>query len=245
MPRTRALRPLLIAVWLSAVSLAAPADDALAALMKGQPDVAVRLLRGSRDAPGLSLLSRAYVGQSLFISSEGERHKLYAAAESAARAALAADTRSAEAHVELANALGLQLQGAGAVHAARTGLEIRTLFQQAVELDPAQARAWMGLGTWHAQALGLGALVKLATGANEATMRACHQRAITLVPNEVFFRLSYADSLLLLAKNDAPRAATLRREARGLLESALALTPQTFWQRYDQALVRERLQALP
>lgn len=240
------LRPLLTAAaLLSAPGLAAPTNDALAALNRGQPGVTIALLAGRRDAPALSLLARAYVGQSVFADGLPEKRRLYAASEAAARAALAADARSAEAHVELANALALQLQGAGVVRATRTGLEIRRLFEQALALDPAQARAWMGLGTWHAQALGLGPLVVLTTGASEEALRSSHRRAIALAPDEVFFRLSYADSLLLLAATDARRAATLRREARQLLAEALALKPQTYWQRHDQDQVRERLRGLP
>lgn len=245
MPRPKVLPTLMLSLWLGTVGLAAPADDALSALNSGRPAVAIRLLADIRDAPGLSLLARAYVGQSVLVRSAAERQTLYAASEAAARAALAADPRSAEAHVDLANALALQLQGSSPLQATRTGLDIRRLFERAVALDPAQARAWMGLGSWHAQALGLGALVRLTTGASEQAMRGHHQRAIALAPDEVFFRLSYADSLLLLARHDRRRADTLRREARQLLDGALALTPQTYWQRYDQAQARERLRTLP
>ncbi|MDV6375442.1 hypothetical protein [Deinococcus arenicola] len=235
---------LLTALLLIPTGLAAPVDDALAALLKGQPDVSVKLLAGRQDAPSLALLARAYVGQTTFVADTPTKKKLYAASERAARAAIAADPRNAEGYVELANALALQLQGAGVVQATRSGLEIKGLFEQALKLDPTQARAWMGLGVWHAQALGLGPLVKLATGASEQTMRADHQKSIDLELNEVFFRLNYADSLLLLAKSDAGRAAALTGEARALLSAALTLTPQTYWQRYDQSQVRGRLNSL-
>lgn len=242
---SKVLTAILTAALLSTASLATPLDDAQAALNRGQPGVTIAALRGRMDAPALNLLARAYVGQSVLVNSMTERSRLYAASETAARSAIAADARSAEAHVELANALALQLQGAGMVRATRTGLEIRRLFEQALALDSTQARAWMGLGTWHAQALGLGPLVVLATGASEEAMRASHRKAIALAPGEVFFRLSYADSLLLLAGHDARRAATLRAEARQLLGEALALKPQTYWQRHDQEQVRERLRGLP
>lgn len=232
------------ALLMTSSGLAAPVDDALVALLRGQPDVTVNLLRGSKDAPSLALLARAYMGQTTFLTDMPGKKKLYTASEAAARAAIAADPRNAEGYVELANALALQLQGAGVVQATRSGLEIKRLFEQAVKLDPALARAWMGLGVWHAQALGLGPLVRLTTGASEQTMRTDHQKAIDLEPNEVFFRLNYADSLILLAKADAGRAAALTAEARGLLSAALTLTPQTYWQRYDLNQVRQRLSGL-
>lgn len=242
----RMLRTFLTAaLLLTPSSLAAPLDDALAALNNGQPDITVRLLQGSKDAPSLAALARGYVGQSVFKDSVADKKKLFAASEAAARAAIAADPKNADGYVELANALALQLQGVGVVQATRTGLEVRRLFEQATALEPRQARAWMGLGMWHAQALGLGSLVKLATGASEGTMRSALQRAIALEPNEVFFRLNYADSLLLLAKGDSRRAAALKAEARKVLQAALALTPQTYWQNYDQGQVRERLKTLP
>lgn len=242
-------RPPLTALWLAvsllcSSALAASTDDALAALLRGQPDAAVTLLAGRSDAPSLALLARAHVGQAVFAPTPERRRQLYARSEAAARTALAADPQWAAAHVELANALALQLPGAGLLRATQVGPEIRRLFERATALDPGQARAWMGLGTWHAQALGLGGLVTLASGASEAAMRADHQRAITLEPNEVFFRLGYADSLLLLAGTQPRRAAALRREARAVLEAALTLTPQTYWQRLDQNTVRERLRAL-
>lgn len=242
----RILRTFLTAtLLLTASSLATPLDDAVAALNDGQPDLTVRLLQGSRDAPSLAVLARGYVGQSVFLDRMADKKKLFAVSEATARAAVAADPKNADGYVELANALALQLQGAGVVQATRTGLEVRRLFEQATALNPRQARAWMGLGMWHAQALGLGPLVKLASGASEGTMRAALQKAIALEPNEVFFRLNYADSLLLLAKTDSRRAPALTGEARKLLQAALVLTPQTYWQNYDQGQVRERLKTLP
>lgn len=238
------------ALLLTALSLlapgagAAPSGEAYTALMAGQVDSAVKLLKDAQDAPSLVLLARAYVGQSLFVKPLAEKNRFYAASEVAAHQAIAADPGSADAHTELAYALALQLQGAGLVEATRKGLEIKRLFDQAVKLDPAAARAWVGLGTWNAQALSLGSLVRFASGASEPAMREDYRRAIGLQPGEVFFRLSYADGLLLLANSDARRAAALKTEARSVLQAALTLTPQTYWQRYDQTTVRERLKTL-
>lgn len=226
------------------LALAAPISDAHTALMSGQVDAAVKLLSAKQDAPSLVLLARAYVGQSLFTKTMVDKKRLYQASETTARQAVAADASNAEAPTELAYALALQLQGAGLVEATQKGLEIKRLFDQAVKLDPGAARAWVGLGTWNAQALSLGSLVRFATGASEQAMREDYRRAIELQPNEVFFRLSYADALLLLADHDARRAAALKAEAQAILQAALALTPQTYWQRYDQVTVRERLKTL-
>ncbi|AZI44494.1 hypothetical protein EHF33_16390 (plasmid) [Deinococcus psychrotolerans] len=234
----------LIFVLSGPLGLAAPLDDALNALMGGKVDATVNMLRDNTDAPSLVVLARAYVGQSLFVGSMTAKKKLYELSEAAGRRAVTADPRNAEAKTELAYALGLQLQGAGIVEATRTGLEVKRLFDDAVKLDPNTARAWVGLGTWNVQALSLGGLVRFATGASEADMRQDHRKAIQLQPNEVFFRLSYADSLLLLAKNDNRRAAGLKQEARSILQAALNLTPETYWQRYDQEAVRQRLKAL-
>ncbi|WP_420594059.1 hypothetical protein [Deinococcus sp.] len=229
---------------LTSTSLAAPYDEGLRALLSGQPDVAVNLLKDQKDAPSLAVLARAYVGQSLFVKTPEEKKPLFAASEAAARASLAIDANNAEAHIELANALALQLQGVGVVKATQTGLEIKRLFEQAAQLDPKQARAWLGLGVWHAQALSLGSFVAFASGASETTMRQDHRRAIELDPNEVFYRLSYADSLLLLAKSNASRATALKQEARSILQNAAALKPQTYWQRYDSKQVQTRLKEL-
>ncbi|CAM3527127.1 hypothetical protein [Deinococcus frigens] len=245
MPTSDLLKTVFAVLLLTAPVRAATVDDALAALNNGQPDITVRLLSGRKDAPSLALLARGYVGQSVFMDRMADKKKLFAASEATARAAIAADAGNADGYVELANALALQLQGVGVVQATRTGLEVRRLFERATELNARQARAWMGLGLWHAQALGLGSLIKLATGASEQTMRAALERAIALEPNEVFFRMNYSDSLLLLAKSNSGRAAALQTEARTLLQGALALTPQTYWQKYDQGQVRERLRALP
>ncbi|GAA4020729.1 hypothetical protein GCM10022631_38220 [Deinococcus rubellus] len=236
---------LLTALWLlGPESGAAPISDASAALMNGQVDSAVKLLREKQDASSLVLLARAYVGQSLFVKTLTDKQRLYRASEAAARQAVTADASNAEARTELAYALGLQLQGVGLVEATQKGLEIKRLFDQAVKLDPTAARAWVGLGTWNAQALALGPFVRFASGASEQAMREDYRRAIGLQPNEVFVRLSYADGLLLLAGQDARQAAALKTEAQGILQAALALTPQTYWQRYDQVTVRERLKTL-
>lgn len=248
MPR-RDLRPLRLAALLvtlvgGSLGAATPVDDARAALLRGQPDAAVTALTGRSDAPSLALLARAYVGQAVFAPSDAARRALYARSEGTARAALAADPRNPEAHVELANALALQLPGTGLVKAAQVGREIRALYERAVTLDPQQARAWMGLGGWHAQALALGSLVAVAVGASEQAMRDGHRRAIELEPNEVFYRLTYADDLLLLARAQPRRAGALTAEARGVLTAAAALTPATYWQAYDLKQVRARLTTL-
>lgn len=70
----------------------------------------------------------------------------------------------------------------------------------------------MGLSTQHAQAL-----VAVPTGGREDTTRLSHQKAIALTSDDVFFDLSYADSLLLVDGKDAHRAAGLRQEAHQLL----------------------------
>ncbi|CAM3647004.1 Tetratricopeptide repeat protein [Deinococcus saxicola] len=239
------LRPLLLATLLCCgPALATPFDDAQTALLRGQPDVGVRLLAGRRDAPSLALLARAYVDQAIFAPTDAQKRSLYARSEVAARAALAADARNAEAHVELANALALQLPGTGIIKATQVGHEIRALYEQAVTLDPAQARGWMGLGGWHAQALALGSLVALAVGASEQRMRDNHLRAIELEPDEVFYRLTYADDLLLLARAQPRRAEALKAEARSVLKAAARLIPQTYWQTFDLNQVRERLSIL-
>ncbi len=239
------LRPLLLATLLCCgPALASPFDDAQAALLRGQPDVGVTLLAGRRDAPSLALLARTYIGQAVFAPTEAQKRALYARAEVAARAALTADARNAEAHVELANALALQLPGTGIIKATQVGREIRALYERAVALDPAQARGWMGLGGWHAQALALGPLVALAVGASEQRMRDDHRRAIELEPNEVFYRLTYADDLLLLARAQPRRTGALKAEARSVLEAAAQLVPQTYWQTFDLNQVRERLSTL-
>ncbi|GHF65506.1 hypothetical protein HNQ07_004733 [Deinococcus metalli] len=245
-PDLRPLRRVFLLVTLLGGRLvsAAPVDDALVALLRGQPDAAVTLLTGRNDAPSLALLARSYVGQAVFVPTDAAKRALYARSEAAARAALAADPRNADAHVELANALALQLPGTGLVKATQVGREIRTLYERAVTLDPGQARGWMGLGGWHAQALALGSLVALAVGASEQAMRDDHRRAIELEPNEVFYRLTYADDLLLLAKAQPRRAGPLTAEARGVLTAAAALTPTTYWQAYDLKQVRERLRVL-
>lgn len=239
------IRPLLLTALLGCgPALATPFDDARAALLRGQPDVGVTLLTGRRDAPSLALLARTHVGQAVFASTEAQKRSLYARSERAARAALAADARNAEAHVELANALALQLPGTGIIRATQVGREIRALYERAVVLDPAQARGWMGLGGWHAQALALGSLVARAVGASEQKMRDHHLRAIELEPDEVFYRLRYADDLLLLAGSQPRRAQALKAEAGSVLKAAARLTPQTYWQTLDLNQVRERLRTL-
>ena len=123
----------------------------------------------------------------------------------------------------------------------KSGTSIRTA---KLDLNSGALIPLVGLGVWHAQALALGPVLAFASGASEGQMRADHRRAVELQPNEVFFRLSYADSLLLLASHDARRALALRQEARDVLLEALKVRPLTYWQRLDQDQVRERLGTL-
>jgi len=192
----------------------------------------------------LALLARAYGVEASLSTRVTDRQKLARTSEEQAQLALAADASNADAHIELGNALAFQLTAANIFQAAGVGTEIRRQYERAVQLDPAAARGWVGLGIWHAQALALGPVLAFASGASEGQMRADHRRAVELQPNEVFFRLSYADSLLLLASHDPRRALALRQEARSVLLEALKVRPLTYWQRFDQDQVRDRLRTL-
>lgn len=243
-PVLRFLRISALGLLLSTASAASILDSALDAYLNGQPEQTIRLLTGRTDAPSLALLARAYGVEASLAPLPAERQKLARTSEKQARTALAADASNADAHIELGNALAFQLTGANVFQAVGVGTEIRRQYERAVQLDPAAARGWVGLGIWHAQALALGPVLAFASGASEGQMRANHRRAVELQPNEVFFRLSYADSLLLLADHDARRALALRQEARSVLLEALKVRPLTYWQRLDQDQVRERLKLL-
>ena len=86
--RRRAAWALTTLSLLLPLALAAPTSDAYTALMGGQVDTAVKLLREKQDAPSLVLLARAYVGQSLFTKAMADKKRLYQASETAARQAV-------------------------------------------------------------------------------------------------------------------------------------------------------------
>lgn len=243
-PVLRFLRTSVVGLLLFTAFAAPVLDSALAAYLNGQPEQTIRLLSGRMDAPSLALQARAYGVEASLAPLPAERQQLARTSEALARQALAADERHADAHIELGNALAFQLSAANALQAIGVGTEIRRQYERAVQLDPAAARGWVGLGIWHAQALALGPVLAFASGASEGQMRTSHRRAVELQPNEVFFRLSYADSLLLLAGHDARRALALRQEARGVLLEALKVRPLTYWQRLDLKQAQERLGSL-
>lgn len=171
------------------------------------------------------------------------RDSLYAQAERAARAAVAARPDGADGHFALANALGRTSLTLGQRDRIRKAGEIRAEAQRAIALDPEHSGAWHVLGRWHAEVMRLSGFKKFFAknflGADifkEASWEEAEQdlrRAVTLDPDRIFHRLDLAEVLADREK---------WRDARAQIDTLLKLPPvdplDTEYRRRAQLLAR-------
>jgi hypothetical protein len=163
-----------------------------------------------------------------------KQEALFAQCEQYARKALELNKGNADAHAQLGVALGRLSGLRGAAYAFLNGMvgQVRGSFERALELNPRQVIALIGLGRLHAELVsrGVGAMF----GAEAALVKPLFERAVQADPKGIGVRLEYARALTVLD------AAANRAQIKKLLEAAADLTPRDALERRQLAAV-ERL----
>jgi len=153
------------------------------------------------------------------------RRATRAAAVEHARAAVKAAPDSAGGHVWLAVALGRQALSEGPKTKLALAREIKSEVDRALQLDPANSRAWHVLAMWNVKLAGLNAIERMAAravlggvpkGASFEQAEKAFQKAIELEPEYVNHRLEFGRLLKERGR---------RIEAKVELEKAVALPP--------------------
>ena len=169
----------------------------------------------------------------------GTQEALFAQCEQYARKALELNKNNADAHAQLGVAFGRlsSLRGAAWVMLNGAVGQVKGSFERALELNPRQVIALIGLGRLHAELVsrGTGAMF----GADGALVKPLFERALLADPKGIGVRLEYARALTVLD------GAANRAQIRKLLESASDLTPRDALERRQAASVQRLLAKLP
>lgn len=168
-----------------------------------------------------------------------QQESLFAQCEQYARRALELNKSNADAHAQLGVALGRLSGLRGAAYALLNGVvgQVKGSFERALELNPRQVIALIGLGRLHAELVSRGAGAMF--GADGALVKPLFERAVQADPKGIGVRLEYARALTVLD------AAAHRVQIRKLLEAASDLTPRDALERRQLKSVERLLAKLP
>lgn len=212
--------------WLWAVpahpaNMADPASLAEAAYRDGRFEAAADLAEGLETAAGEALAARAHLVLAAYLAPPPDRMRHLAAAEAAARRAIAQDPEHVEAMLHLVIALGYKARtlSAKAAHRAGFGREAKGLINEAKMLDPDNPWVYAIEGGWAGEIIAAagGILGRLFYGASRKGMAAAFDRAQALAPDNPAIKVEYAKVLLRLnARKYRDQALTLLRAAQGL-----------------------------
>ena len=171
--------------------------------------------------------------------SEKTKFALFLEVASRAEAQAAEDPKNANAHYQIAYALGRYSQGISVAKALAQGLgsTVKSTLEVAIRLQPNHADAHIALGAFHAEVIDkVGALIgNMTYGVKKDASLGLFQRALTLTPQSAIARIELANALVMLEGDD--RVA----EATGLYELAAASKPLDAMERLDVALAQTEL----
>lgn len=217
-------------------------DQIQAAYSEGRFIDAARGGEALGTSQGLALAAGSLAIYSHYIAKDGEKTALLERAVELAREAIHSDPVNADAHLQLAHAIGRQAQTVGSLQAANRGYaeKIREVTERALQINPELVSAHLVLGRWHAELVdAMGPLMaRIIYKARKRDAIASFERALELTPHAKVPTLEYAFGLLTL--NDDK----YREKARELLKRAIDIPPMDAYERilHDRAI--ERLTAL-
>lgn len=213
--------------------------EARAAYAEGRFVDAARIAEALGTSEGLALAAESLTIHAHFIASKDEKEALFQRAAGLARQAVRTDPGNADAHLQLAHAIGRHAQAVGSLEAANRGYagQIREATETALQLNSEMAAAHLSLGLWHAEIVGaVGSfLAYLTYGARARDALASLERALELAPDTKAASLEYATGLLALDENK------YREKARKLLKRAIEIPTKDA---YDRLLDNEALERL-
>ncbi len=216
----RATLAALCLVFLFAAPARADIEEARQLYAAGAYEDAAKAGEAVGDAQGLSLAAKALLARTL-VSETAVSDSELARIEADAAKALTLDKKNVEARLSLAAVLGVKGRRASLGEALTKGYgpKGKRLIDEALALEPDNARAQAMLGGWHLEVLRRAGPAGRVMGARLEGGEAAFERALALAPRNPALRAHYAVALLALS----PERYGVRASA--LLAEAASLTP--------------------
>ena len=212
-------------------------DEAKAAYAQGRFAEAARIGERLGTSQGFALSAKSLSVHANYIARKGEKKELLEQAVTLARKAVTSDPGNADAHLQLARAIGRRAETVGIFEAAGEAEKIRESTENALRINPKLVAAHLSLGRWHSELVGaMGSfMARTVYGARKKDAIASFEKALVLAPNAKAVSLQYA--LGLLALDDYQ----YRGKARDLLLRAIKLPAKDA---YERILHTEAIEAL-
>lgn len=219
------------------VAQAQTIDEAKVAYAQGRFAEAARIGESLGTSQGFALSAKSLLVHARYIAKEGEKKELLERAVTLARKAVLSDPDNADAHLQLARAIGRRAETVGVFEAAGEAEKIRESTENALRINPKLVAAHLSLGRWHSELVGaMGSfMARTVYGARKKDAIASFERALALSPNTKDVPLQYA--LGLIALDDFK----YQEKARDLLERSIRLPAKDA---YERILNTEAAQAL-
>lgn len=197
---------------------------------------ASQVARQLESADGFALAARALYEHAMQ-QAQNRREALMVQCEQFAQKALELNPKNADAYFELGASAGQFALLRGTVWAFLNGIpqQIRTHFEKAIALEPRHTFAMVALARWHAEVVVGGGGFLYNASADEALRLL--SRAVRIEPNNINLRVNFAETLMVLDKNN-------RAAAKAQLEIAVTLTPRDFLERKALENARKGLEQL-
>ena len=214
--------------------------EAEAAYAQGRFTEAARIGESLGTSQGLALSAKSLSVHAHYIAKEGEKKELLERAVKLARKAVLSDPDNADAHLQLARAIGRHTQTIGMLEAAGQAEKIRESTENALRINPKLVPAYISLGRWHSELVGtMGSLMARAVyGARKKDAVSAFEKALALAPNAKYVPLEYALGLLALDN------VQYREKARDLLMRSISLPAKDAYERMQHTKAVETLNIL-
>ncbi len=212
-------------------------DEAKAAYAQGRFAEAARIGESLGTSQGFALSAKSLSVHANYIAKKGEKKELLERAVALARKAVTSDPNNADAHLQLARAIGRRAETVGIFEAAGEAEKVRESTENALRINPELVAAHISLGRWHSELVGaMGSfMARTVYDARKKDAIASFERALALAPNAKAVPLQYA--LGLIALDDYQ----YREKARGLLMRSIGLPAKDA---YERILHTEAVEAL-
>ena len=171
--------------------------------------------------------------------SEKAKFALFLEVAGRAEAQAAEDPKNANAHYQIAYALGRYSQGISVAKALAQGLgsKVKTALETAIKLAPKHADAHIALGAFHAEVIDkVGSLLGRTQGASKDTGLAMYKAALKLNPVSAIAMVEYANGLVMLEGEKK------MKEAEKLYAAAAACKPADAMERLDVEMAKAELE---
>jgi hypothetical protein len=209
---------LLVLVLLGSSAVAQRLEMAQDLYSDGEFLRASQVARQLGTSDGFALAARALYEHAMELPTS-KREPLMVQCESFAKNALELNPNNADAYFELGAGAGQFALLRGTVWAFLNGIpqQIRQHFERAISLNSRHTFAMVALARWHAEVVVGGGGFLYNASAEEATRLL--NRAVQLEPKNINIRVNFAETLMVLDKNN-------RAAAKAQLEVAITLNPR-------------------